>query len=971
MNDLPFFDKIWEVEDAVKTATDMRQCLRKIKAHLADDEVRRRFFEILDAPEWIDPLAEAGFFSHPPSVLRYDGNRPVFERWPASQFLGRLARDAPKRIAEILSTVETDNPNILADMIEAGLKMPPRVAAPLAGRIASLLGQGVELYMFRQKAFCQLVERLAGESSTQEDAFGLAKAYLFPRVKPKSRTQRREEHNFLRALESLVPMTVCLRPEETIRLLCDTLVAAIRAKGEPASGDPMFDYSYMWRPAIEEHEENRPYESAGRLVTPLRNAAEIAIRENHVSLQNVLGIVRDFKYLIFRRLGVHLINVFADAEQGLARQRMMDKELFDNYRFKHEYAMLVGKHFALLTPTERDRFFGWIDEGPDMSRFDDRVRSNLGREPTEEDRGNRKKHWQYERLWWIRGHLDGKWKQLFDEMYAASGEPELADLNVRLTSHWGSESPIESKDLQGLSLEEVLHKVVSWRPDREKRGETLAEGLQDTFGAYVKENLAPCSRDAKLMMGKPAMFVRPFIAAMCDALNESKKIELEPVFELCSWVVKQPREQDTRPFPTDEHDLVDRDWEWCRNRTGDFVAKCCEKEIPYTEGNRAALWSIVAPLTHDPDTNYIVDQKEEDVRTRSFIDHSINNPRGKAMHALFKYARWVDNHSKEKRDRREIVPGGFDSMPEVRNALEKGLAEGEHDSFAVRAAYGWHLGVLYWIGKDWLASQVDQLFDLEKIETDPPRAYGWAAWNGFLVCIPPHIEYFKLLEKQFKYAVDQYQTLDMKEVTHGSPAARLGEHLIVLYGRGQLGLDDQDSLLRRFLSRSCQSVRSYAISFVGRSLHREEDESKETFPKEVIDRFVKLWEWYWPEVGSRDEQPSRDLFSYWYTSRCFERRWALAKLWDYVQRVSLPEPEYRVPERLAEDAGESPETALSIMEKMIEADKEGWRIDEWQESIERILACALKGDDPTRSKATDLINRLGRRGYLSLGQLLR
>lgn len=957
-----FFDKLQAARN-IAAAEPSNKAIGELRCMLEDKDVFREFWRMLDRPNWIVPLRQAGYFASPTLEKR--------EAWTPSGYLKRMAAHEPKLVGEILSEIETDNPNVLGDMIEAASAITPQVASSLAERISLLLDRGVELYMFHDKAFCQLVERLAREPSTQDGAFAVARALLFPKVKPQDRSQRHVDHHRLKAMDAFVPAMVRLKAKDTLQLLCEELLDAIKTKGEAAGPNPMFDSSYMWRPAIEEHGQNRTYDSAGRLVTPLRNAAEIAVREKHVALWEVLRIVRSFKYLIFHRLGVHLINAFAEANPDLARKTMMDKELFDDYRFKHEYAMLVGNRFDLLKPTEKNEFFAWIGEGPDMSGFDESVRSSLGREATVEDRENRKKHWQYARLWWIREHLAGQWKQLFDEMYASSGEPELADLNFSFSSSWGAESPIKARDLEGLALEAVLQKVLSWRPAKHERGEMLAEGLQDTFAAYVKQNVEACSRDARLMMSKPAMFVRPFISAMSDAVNQGKQIPLEPVFELCRWVTQQPREQDTPQFPTDEHELVDRDWQWCRERIGDFVEKCCEKDIPGWPEGRGPLWDILEPLTHDPDRNYMVDQEEEDVRTKSFVDHSINNPRGKAMHALFKYARWVGNHVKEKQDGREVIPGGFDAMPEVRNAIEKGLSEGEHDSFAVRAAYGCHLGLLYWVDKEWLASRVDQLFDLATIETDATRAYGWAAWNAFLVYIPPHIEYFNLLEKQFKYAVDQYQNLAVEEVTYGSPAGRLGEHLVILYGRGQLGLDDHDSLLRRFLSRSCQAIRSYAIAFVGQSLIHEEDESKEALPKEVLDRFVKLWEWYWPEVGSRDEEPSRDLFSCWYICRCFDRRWALEKLSEYVQRVPLPQPDFQLPERLAEDAELDPERVLSIMAKMIEADKQGWRLGGRKAEIEQILSVALKADKAIRAHAVDLINRWGRRGWISLGELLR
>jgi len=949
--------------------TPTTEQVEKAISMLGSAQHYRYFFDKLQNPKWIEPLRDRGFFSCPPKSIPIEGGGIRYPHWQAAKYLSRMAEHEPVLVADILSDVETDSPSIVSEMIEAALKMPPPVAAQVAGQIASLLNRGAELFLLRERAFRQLVRRLTADSATEEVAFDLAKACLFPGVKPESRTQRREQHNFFRTLEALTPLMVQVRPEETIRLLCGRLVEAIRAKGEPASGDPIFDYSHMWRPAIEEHKQNRAYDLAGRLVTPLRNAAELAVSENYLDLERVLQIVRSFEYLVFKRLAVHLINVFADQEPDRARETMMRRDFFEDYRFKHEYAMLVGNRFGLLEPSEKDQFFAWIDEGPDMSRFEEWSRSERGRDPTDQERENRKRYWQYERLWWIREHLEGKWKAFFDEMLAEHGEPKLADLNIRTDTTWGPESPIKAEGLARLPLGAALKKVLSWRPTEHERGEALAEGLQGAFAAYVQENVEACSRDAELMIGKPAMLVRPFVSAMQEGVNSGKAIQLEPIFELCRWVIQQPREQDTRPYPPEEHDMVDPDWQWCRDRIVDFVSTCCKK-LDSLE-HRESLWDLLEPLTHDPDTDYISSDEQKDIRFRDFLDQSLNNPRAHAVNAVFDYVQWVAGHMRKEEDGKEVVPGGFDAMPEVRSALKAGLESGEHGTSPVRAAYGRHLGTLYRVDKDWLASKVNRLLELETIETDPAEAYGWAAWNSFLVCVPPHIAYFTLLEKQFKYAVDQFEGLAVEEVAYGLPAARLGEHLIVLYGRGQLGLDEHDRLLRRFLSGSGQHVRSYAISFVGRSLNAEEDESKGTLLQEVVDRFVKLWEWYWPEVGSRDEEPSRDLFSYWYQSRCFPRDWALEKLSEYVKVVPSPEPEYGLPERLAEDAELDPQRVLSIIETMIEADKEGWRIGAWEAEIRQILSAALKADEATRAQAIDLVNRLGSRGWISLGELLR
>ena len=941
---------------------------------LASAQHYRYFFDKLDNPKWIRPLCERGFFSGPPKASPMEGGGIRHPHWQAAKYLARMAAHEPDAVAGILSEIETDNPNVLGDMLDAAMAMPEPEAATVAGKVASVLDEGAELYHRDYYALIEVAERLAANRETRDTSFFLCCSYLFPKKKPESSSQRRERHNFVEAMTNLVPSMVPIRPDDTIGLLCEELATAVRAKGEPASGDPMFDNSYVWRPAIEEHQQNNTYDLAGALVTPLRNAAELAVTEKHLKLEHVLDIVRCCKFLIFHRLAVHLINVFAETNEELARGTMLNRDLFDDYRFKHEYAMLVGKRFPLLGLAGQETIYSWIEAGPDMSGFDDVIRSDAGREPTAQDREDRKRYWRYERLWWIEQHLQGKWKELFDDMRATYGTPELADMNYKVTATWGWDSPISSRDLEGVAFPEALEKVVSWRPGERDRGHMLVSGLVRTFEGYLKRDAESASASAELMIGKPAIFVCPFLSAMQEAVNQGKQIQWPPVLGLCRWVVEQPRGQDTVPYETGEHDHVERTWKWARDGIARFLSTSFEKKkVPFE--HRESLWDILLPLTHDPDEKRLWGDEHPDVRVMDFLNQSLNNPRAYALHVVFDYARWVAEHlQKETEKGQKVVPGGFEVMQEVRNALEDGLKSGEHDSPAVRAAYGQNLGQLYWIDKDWLASRVDQLLNPLQSETEPVTDCGWAVWNAFLVRVPPHIVYFNLLEKQFKYAADQYRTIVVEEKTPYEVMTRFGEHLMILYGRGQLGLDDHEAMLRDFLTHTSQVIRSHTIAFVGRSLSEDDAQAKETLPKlpkEVIDRFVQLWDWYWPAVGSQDEEPSRDMFGYWYTCGCFDRRWALEKLREYVERAPFPEPHYRIPKRLAEDAELNPATVLSIIEKVIEADSEGWRTHGWEKEIRHILSVAMRSDAHTKTRATTLINRLGRKGWISLGELLR
>jgi hypothetical protein len=164
--------------------------------------------------------------------------------------------------------------------------------------------------------------------------------------------------------------------------LCDWLRVSVDAKKRVDSNSGS-DYSYMWRPAIEEHEQNRDYNFAGVMVGFVRQGFEQAIRDGKISLEEAIEIVNRYQYLIFKRIRLHLINEFAERNRTLARQFIMARDLFDDYQYKHEYAMLVGRRLGLLTPEEQDIWFGWVDTGPDMADFDESMKQRLRRQATE------------------------------------------------------------------------------------------------------------------------------------------------------------------------------------------------------------------------------------------------------------------------------------------------------------------------------------------------------------------------------------------------------------------------------------------------------------------------------------------------------------------------------------------------------------------------------------------------------------
>jgi len=225
-----------------------------------------------------------------------------------------------------------------------------------------------------------------------------------------------------------------------------------------------------------------------------------------------------------------------------------------------------------------------------------------------------------------------------------------------------------------------------------------------------------------------------------------------------------------------------------------------------------------------------------------------------------------------------------------------------------------------------------------------------------------------MLRPQYAYAVKHLSEAVLLPNAGKSPLHHLGEQLVILYGRGDLAANGEEQLLYEFLRVASSDLRSATIAFVGHSLDNDED-----VPSAIIERFVKLWDWYWPTFGQNDAQarPDSGLFELWFTCKQFPVEWRLERLEAFLTAWPIPGFADQIAEHLAEIADTHVETATRILDRMVRADKEGWRAYAWREPAIRILKLALRGDEVVRGMASQLIDHLGRRGYVEFGELLR
>ncbi|MCX5645819.1 MAG: hypothetical protein NTZ17_14250 [Phycisphaerae bacterium] len=922
------------------------------------------FFAGLENPHWIVPLAQRDVFKYPPKAEHVEGGGIRFPVWSPSRYLVRMAAQAPTEVVAIFAKIETDNASIIGDIVNAAMAMPSDVSVSLVPAICKAAREGALWIHFDNAS--DLCVRLA-EGGQLDAAMSLAEALFTPAFEEgQEEPTRRDEYWYDEGIKKVVPVMVGAYARVFLPELCDWLKASVGAKRyvDPISGS---DNSDMWRPAIEEHEQNQDCDFAGVMVGFVREGFEQAIRSGCLSLDEAIQIVAGYPYLIFRRIRLHLIGEFAEQNRDLARQVMLDRALFEDHGCKHEHAMLIGKRFNMLEPDQQAEWLRWVKDGPTG-----KVAEHMNA-PDDPDLSQRRgDYWRFERLHWVRDHLTGAEQHFYQGMRQKHGEPHMADLNVWMGPvRDGPDSPMTVNDFAGMTFEQAVDKVSSWKPEEPQFMGPDIEGLASTFEEYVATNPEQFSEKARILINRPASFVREFIAQMADAVKGGREIDLPAVLDLCHWVLSRPIEE--RTVPEQEHGaLVDKDWQWTRDDISRLLENICKAkagDVPkYSlDDLQQPIWRLIECLCHDRAESYMIrDVSQDDPRVYDYLNPGLNSPRGKAVGAALEYARWVANRIKQSDGKQDVVPGGFKVVPEVRDMLEWQIAK-ENRSFEVMSVIGSQIALIYWIDKQWLTENTARLFDLEAIEQTPSAAHGWAAWNAFLVWTRPHIEFYRIFKPQFAYAVQQAAKVELTECGDGRPMHHLGKHLVILYGRGQLGLDDDEGLLRRFLLYSNADVRRHAIFFVGQTL-----EGDKGVPPQVIERFMTLWDLYWAGPGKSDakDKPHSVLFGMWFSCGRFPEQWALDRLESFVEVAPTPEPDGSIAAKLAESAHVDIVKSVRILDRIMRGDREGWRIERWLESTIEILRLAMGNPGEAREQAVALVNYLGRRGYTQLGQLL-
>ncbi|MEI9476456.1 MAG: hypothetical protein WCO26_07745 [Deltaproteobacteria bacterium] len=950
-------------------------------ALLGYPEQYRYFFDRLENPEWIKPLKSKGFFSNPPKPKLDEVNGTIaFPPWPESRYLVRMASLKPDVVLEIiLQILDTDNVSVHGDLADAALAMPGAMAAEWIKKEVRWIDVGKRLYFNLPDKLGALIKHLA-KAGKVEQALTLTRSLLTVLPDPKDREKDKEDHDetfrlspepqarfdlwyYGQILKKYIPNLVTAAGKKSLTLFCNLLETAINlSKRFPEKIFPE-DYSYIWRPAIEEHEENLGLNLKDLLVSAVRDAVEQLAKNDPGMTQELVLQLENRDWRIFKRIALHLLKFHSEIAIDLVSDRLTNRLLFEEGTNNHEYVLLIERCFKFLRGEQKEIILGWIEEGPDLETFKTSREQWTGKRPTDDDAKQYKKYWQRDRLAWFRNDLPGNWKERFGVLVAELGEPEHPEFAGRRDAAWvGPTSPKTTEELRSMNLEALVQFLLSWKPTGERMVPS-PEGLGRVLSPIVAQDPNRFGAEALKFKELDPTYVRALFSGLREATKQKTAFPWQPVLELGFWVVNQPREI---PGRKSEYADLDPGWVWTRKAIAELLSNGFESnDVPIPFDLRLLAWRILRPLTEDPEPAP-EDEAKYGGSNMDPVTLSINTTRGEAIHTVIRYALWVRRHIEKKGDGKERVGRGFEEMPEVRDVLDQHLDPTQDPSLAIRAVYGQWFPWLDLLDKVWSVKNITNIFPSD----EPLQDMRNAAWEAYIIFCPPYDNVFDVLREEYNRTIEFIGSYSKEKRYLANAEERLAEHLMTFYWRGKLLLDEENGLLDRFFKKASDKLRSHAFDFIGRTLKAD----KEAILPEIIERLKTVWERRLAVASLSPEYHGKELatFGLWFASAKFDDKWSMDQLVEILKLTRKAEPDHMVIERLVEVCKAFPQQSVECIRLMAEGDKEGWHISGWREQARTILGVALQSSNPDIKAASEnVVHYFGKRGYLEFRSLLQ
>lgn len=448
-------------------------------------------------------------------------------------------------------------------------------------------------------------------------------------------------------------------------------------------------YSYMWRPAVEEHEQNtNANEYRAALLEALRDTALGASSNPGEDARHSVQLLLGSAYPTVVRVGIYACseNYAAVGEQFWS---MFKQQWLVDIVYWHEAYWLLKNNYPRFTAAQRRQFLAVVKE----------LRGDWGEH---EDAADWDERHRRDILHAVAGLGDSEVDAEYDSLVARWGQArEHPDFHAYHSAGWvGDRSPVTTDALLGLSDQELLKLLREFVPEPRSWDGPNFRGLASAIAGAVRASEDGFAARLSLF----AELARPYQHGILSGLRQRLVEDKKPV----DWDAALRFVEQLVSSPTFRLDLVGEQpegWEpsvhWVAGDISDLLragaaADHALIDSPQYERCVSALKLIVSAVEPTPATE-----------AKDPVSHAINVPRGRALETIIHIALSM-RHDDSKSDELQsavwaLVGPIFDT--ELESSTTGGNAE-----FA--ALCGLYCTNLHFLDAAWVEQQFDKMFSL-------------------------------------------------------------------------------------------------------------------------------------------------------------------------------------------------------------------------------------------------------------------
>ena len=969
----PYFDTESELDSLLEIELPTVEHARRLNDLLFRLGQRNYFFGRLTNPAWVEPLADAGFFSNPPDRQVNPDESWSARAWPEGNYLVEAAAGARAAVAAVLEAVPSsnDNPAVWDIVARAARQLPSGLAVRMVPSLTNAL-ETVPARFFSESVVDLAVVLAEAERS---EAFELANYLLYVVAHREVDEEARKGLQYTSRTDWVFPRfgyhsqdELCTRllaaletrdPEKTLQFLLTKIQRVERL----ADG---LDLGLSWRlMRLETERQSNRDDVVAMLVVGAVALTQRMGAKGPDEAEWVMEAIDSHNGEFFSRIRYRVLAQVGNHLQDRLDQVLRSEEARNPSFHAADLAALLRAQFRNASSGTRQDYADAVRAGPDrgwLHRILRLFRADAAK--AESDR-----HWQRRILRFFRGDIPAELRDLARELGVLGVEPsyreqqmaEVGGYSNGVSSGWG-ESPVSAQQLSAWTADDVVAFLREWQPS-EQFGSAFE--LQGSLATHATNN----ARVALSVLNRAVEDgVHPSaIEGILDGLGEAAKAEADLDWgEALAGVGRVMRHVTT--LDVNGTQSIEQ-WRRTAGRGARLIEEGCRKNsIPFELAPE--VWTLLDEATRVPAIWRVEHYQQRSLG--AVITAKLNDASGNVANAVMSGALWDyrcrTRRSDRSEEKRAQARGGVQEP--LLPILDRWLEDERPNAAVPRAVMGDYLSQLHLLAPEWIEAHAPDLFQggLEDPMTRP-------TWTTYVSRSPLYGTVFEALRPWYARAAKKaavWAAAAGDVVGTRDPTQKLAVHLIVAFLRQLVSVGDEDGLLETAYENLSPSDWGHAYWAV----FRDFTDAKEPVSESLVQRLVDLWEWRILEL-QKDEGSDRTVEEAkalgWLFHTPHIPAADLIRLGQATARLARGHIEmYSRWEHMLVLAQSDPDGAFDIANSVLRAQLRSGvayvAVEEVRPFLQHVL---MAGSLETQDRARNLINELGERGFRELKDLLQ